>query len=360
MSNYRVLITGIGGNIGQGILKSLRATGRPFEITGVDMEPLSAGFFLADHYERVSRSTDPAFRNELAGLVGRHGIGAIYASSPSELEFFGANRHELERELGVTIFVNPLDVIRTGSDKLLTAQFLERHGLPYIPTALGTDARALGKLIRDFGFPLIVKPRRGFSSHNVFLVHSRREVESACKLVPDMVVQRYVADPFWEYTSGTVSGGDGKVRAVITLHRRLIQGTTYQTELVQDEAMEREVVRVVEALGATCVCNLQFRMLDGRMYIFEINPRFSGTCGIRYLYGFNDPEMAFDLLHLKREVSQPEIRPSVVLRYWNEVLVPGASFADLQAGGPKREGVSIQLPNPAAARPPRLEAYSEP
>lgn len=360
MSQYRVLITGIGGNIGQGILKSLRATGRPFQVTGVDMEPLSAGFFLSDQYERVSRTTDPAFRGEFAQIVERHGIEAVYVSSPSELEFFSCERPDLEHKLGVTIFVNPIDVIRTGADKFLTSRFLERHGLPYIPTALGSDRRGVERLAGDFGFPLIVKPRRGFSSRNVFLVNSVAEVESACRLIPDLVVQRYVSDPFCEYTAGTMSGEDGKVRAVIVLHRRLIQGTTYQTELVRDEVLEHEVVRVVEALGVTCVCNLQFRMLDGQMFIFEINPRFSGTCGIRYLYGFNDPEMVFDLLHLRREVSKPELRPSVVLRYWNEVVVPGASFADLQEAGEKLEGVTVQLPNPSAAKRSILQTYSEP
>ena len=73
-------------------------------------------------------------------------------------------------------------------------------------------------------------------------------------------------------------------------------------------------------------------MLAGVPYVFEINPRFSGTSGIRYLYGFNDCEMIFDLLHLKNEVQQPQLRKAVVLRYWNEVCIPGATFNELREG----------------------------
>jgi len=69
------------------------------------------------------------------------------------------------------------------------------------------------------------------------------------------------------------------------------------------------------------------------------DPRFSGTSGIRYLYGFNDCEMIFDLLHLKNEVEQPELRKAVVLRYWNEIFIPELSFQDLRDGRAKHAGV---------------------
>ena len=98
------------------------------------------------------------------------------------------------------------------------------------------------------------------------------------------------------------------------------------------------VMRITEALGAVGPCNLQFRVVDGNVYVFEINPRFSGTSGVRYLYGFNDCEMAFDLLHLKTEVTQPKLSKAVVLRYWNEICIPNADFEDLREGRAQHDG----------------------
>ncbi|HEX5270339.1 MAG TPA: ATP-grasp domain-containing protein, partial [Gemmataceae bacterium] len=105
---------------------------------------------------------------------------------------------------------------------------------------------------------------------------------------------------------------------------------TYRTELADDARLTAWVVRHAEALGAVGVCNLQFRVLGGVPRVFEVNPRFSGASGIRYRYGFNEPELAFDLLRLGRPVSQPALRPAVVLRYWDEIVLPGATFAGLR------------------------------
>jgi carbamoyl-phosphate synthase large subunit len=339
MTGHRVLITGIGGNVGQGVLKSLRASGKSFHIVGIDMEALSAGFSLVDRYYQTPRTGDPAFYNTFETIAREEALEAVYVCSPSELEFFADHQAELEAELGLSIFVNPPEVVRIGSDKLKTADFLRDAGFPFPQTVLSTDAQGVERLIELHGFPLIAKPRAGFSSRNVFLVNSRAELQAASALVPDLIVQQYLPDPQSEYTAATLSGADKKVRALIILRRDLLQGTTYRTELIEDQNFNDQVVRIVEALGAVGPCNLQFRVLDGTVYVFEINPRFSGTSGIRYLYGFNDCEMAFDLLHLKMEVKQPQLRKVVVLRYWNEICIPDTGFQELRDGRAKHSGV---------------------
>lgn len=339
MTGHRILITGVGGNVGQGVLKALRASGKAFYVVGIDMEPLSAGFSLADRYYQTPRTGDPAFYDAFEAIARKEALEAVYVCSPTELEFFASHKAELEEKLGLSIFVNPPEVIRIGSDKLQTADFLRAAEFPFPETVLSTDEEGVERLIKQRGFPLIAKPRAGFSSRNVFLVNSRQEILAASVLVPDLVVQQYLPDDQSEYTAATLSGADRKVRASIILRRDLLQGTTYRTELIEDKNIADQMIRIVESLGAIGPCNLQFRTLDGVPYVFEINPRFSGTSGIRYLYGFNDCEMIFDLLHLKNEVQQPALRKAVVLRYWNEILIPDVSFQDLRDGRTKHVGV---------------------
>lgn len=339
MTGHRVLITGIGGNVGQGVLKALRASANAFYVVGIDMEALSAGFSLVDRYYQTPRTGDPAFYNAFAAIAREEALEAVYVCSPSELEFFAGHQAELEEELGLSIFVNPPEVVRIGSDKLKTADFLRDAEFPFPETVMSTDEAGVERLIKQHGFPLIAKPRAGSSSRNVFLVNSLDQLRGASRLISDLIVQRYLPDEKSEYTAATLSGHDKKVRALIILRRDLLQGTTYRTELIEDQNLDHQVVRIVEALGAVGPCNLQFRVMDGVAYVFEINPRFSGTSGIRYLYGFNDCEMIFDLLHLKNEVQQPQLRKAVVLRYWNEIFIPEISFQDLRDGRAKHAGV---------------------
>lgn len=37
--------------------------------------------------------------------------------------------------------------------------------------------------------------------------------------------------------------------------------------------------------------NIQCRMVDNELYVFEINPRFSGTSPFRTLFGFNEADI---------------------------------------------------------------------
>ena len=341
--SHRVLITGIGGNVGQGVLKALRCAAKPFYVVGIDMEPLSAGFSLVDSYYQTPRSNDPQFPDVLRKIVRDEKLEAIYVCSPSELEAFANLKDSFEAELGVSIFVNPSRVLEIGSDKLRTAEFLRDAGFPYPDTALISDANAIERLITIHGFPLITKPRGGFSSRNVFLVHSQDEINAAAVLVPDSVVQEYLPDDHAEFTAATLSGSDAKVRATIILRRDLLQGTTYRTELCEDANLYDHAVAITEALGAVGPCNLQFRVKDSKLCVFEINPRFSGTSGIRYLYGFNDCEMIFDLFRLDATVRQPALRSAVVLRYWNEIFLPDANFQLLREGRAHHAGTQTVI-----------------
>lgn len=349
MTGHRVLITAVGGNVGQGVLKSLRASRKDFHVVGIDMEPLSAGFSLVDSYYQTPRTGAADFRSALEKIARREELEAIYVCSPSELEFFAGSKEELEGELGLSVFVNPLEVVRIGADKLKTADFLRDAGFAFPETVLSTDAEGVERLIERHGFPLIVKPRAGFSSRNVFIVNSRDEIRAASALVPDLIVQRYLANEHSEYTAATLSGADKRVRALIILRRDLLQGTTYRTELIEDENLGSQVIKIVEALGAVGPCNLQFRLVEETAYVFEINPRFSGTSGIRYLYGFNDCEMIYDLLRSGIEVRQPVLNRAVVLRYWNEICIPNASFRDLREGRARHAGTQAVIPEHSRA-----------
>ncbi|HKB09179.1 MAG TPA: ATP-grasp domain-containing protein [Vicinamibacterales bacterium] len=341
---HRVLVTAVGGNIGQGVVKALRAGSREYFIVGTDMEPRSAGFSFVDRACVTARAGADGMAAALAAIIEAERIEAIYVCSPQELAFFCAARGDLERATGARILVNPEPVVRVGQDKLETAKFLERHGFPHPETACGDDRPAVDRLIERCGFPVVAKPRAGWTSVNVFVIPSHAALDAARVLVPDLVVQQYLPEAEGEYTAGVVGSAADRAFAAIVLRRDLTQGTTYRTELVQDEALSAHVVAVAQALGVEGACNFQFRIVDGQPCVFEINPRFSGTSGIRYLYGFNDPEMVFASTCLGQPIVQPVLRSGVVMRYWNEIHLPGAAFRTIGDG--LAAGYVIALPPP--------------
>ena len=349
---HRVLVTAVGGNIGQGVVKALRSASRQYFIAGTDMEPRSAGFSFVDGAYVVPAAGAPGMTSALTAILQAQRIEAIYVCSPQELAFFSSARSELERATGTRVLVNPEAVIRIGQDKFATARFLETNGFPFPETALAGDGPAVEALIERYGLPVVANPRNGWTSVNVFTIRSRTELDAVRTLVPDLVVQRYLPDEAGEYTAGVVGSAAERRFARIVLRRDLAQGTTYRTELVQDDAIGARVVAMAQALGVEGVCNFQFRLVDGQPVVFEINPRFSGTSGIRYLYGFNDPEMVFAHACLRQPIAQPVLRPGLVMRYWNEVHVPGAGFQSVRDGA-MPAGEIVALPSPGGLKATR-------
>lgn len=325
MKKRRVLVTAVGGNIGQGVIKALRASTIPFEITGIDMHPLSAGFSFADHYFVVPRTAGHGFRIAFEKIIKKQRIEAVYVCSPSELSFFSQNRQALENKLNTKIFVNKRFVVEIGSDKQKTQEFLKENNFPFLKTVSTSNKKSFQNFLKHSKYPIFLKPRLGFTSKNVFLAKNKKEALCFTALIPDLVAQEYADGE--EYTASTLSNRDGKVKALIVLKRDLNQGTTYRTELYQNKKIQHELIRIADALGSEGPCNFQFRLVKEKPYIFEINPRFSGTTGIRYLYGFNDAELIFRNEVLGEAIHQPKFKKVITLRYWNEVYGTQANLS---------------------------------
>ncbi len=49
--------------------------------------------------------------------------------------------------------------------------------------------------------------------------------------------------------------------------------------------------RIAAALGVQSAVNIQCRLVNGEIYVFEINPRFSGTTSLRAMIGYNEPDV---------------------------------------------------------------------
>ena len=61
---------------------------------------------------------------------------------------------------------------------------------------------------------------------------------------------------------------------------------------------------IAKAIGARGPINIQCRLVDGVVKVFEINPRFSGTTSLRAMVGYNEPDIL-----LRRHVYGLDVEP---------------------------------------------------
>jgi carbamoyl-phosphate synthase large subunit len=317
-----IVVTGVGGGVGQSVLKCLQ--GSEYRVVGMDADPLAAGLHAVPVGRRGELATSPGFVDHLLEVCDGEGCTLVFPGLEPELLPL-AMAAERMRAAGVIPVVSSPQVISVCDDKAATASFLTSHGFAAPITQLYTDD------VDASWFPLVLKPQHGGArSQHTYVVRDMEQFRRVSEEVDpaNCVIQEYIEGD--EFTAGSVTLG-GRCRGSIVMRRTLRAGDTYRAFVVRDRALEEHVRAVVETLGPFGACNVQFRLRAGRPVIFEINARCSGTTHARALAGFNEPRLVADyLVHGLDPVF--DVREITVLRYWNELVVDEGRLSSLVEG----------------------------
>jgi carbamoyl-phosphate synthase large subunit len=174
----------------------------------------------------------------------------------------------------------------------------------------------------EFEYPMVLKPRCGGGSRFIFIVKNWEDIVRYQPVVPQPILQAYAGPEEEEYTAGTYRTLTNAVY-VILMRRKLKFGMTNSAETVLDRPDLEEFCRgVIQRTDLEGVNNIQFRVSAQGPQIIEINPRFSGTTGIRAHCGFNEVALWVQEALTKQPPDMPVIRPCRVLRYMAEYYYP--------------------------------------
>ncbi len=335
MAALRVLVTGVGGGVGQAIIKALKASKLDLEIVGADITPNAVGFHWTDAAVLLPRLEIDGKYNEIAELLRSENIDLVLIGSEHDLLFFSRHRMDLERDTGAVIVVSGPEIIDLADDKWKTVGHLKRLGLPHAQSSVPrSHEEALGDA-KEFGYPLVLKSRTGSSARNVHLIKTSDELSQLFDHVPNPMLQRMIAEPSpalsYEFTSSVFVASDNTLFGPFTARRALRGGDTWIAE-VGDFPNISEVVRnCVENLGIVGPFNIQLMVGSDGPVPFEFNARFSGTTAIRAHFGFNDPEFAIRSFLLRENIVQPEIKNGVAMRYLEEIYFETANEKDIES-----------------------------
>jgi carbamoyl-phosphate synthase large subunit len=314
----KVLVTGAGALVGQGIIRSLIESSLSPVIVAADPSPLSAGLYWTSHRQLVPMARDPTYVQAFENILDRERPDAIIPGTDVELLLFADNRARWEERFGTHVIVSNPSVVRIADDKYLTYLFFRDHGFAAPDSCLPGEESAL---IERVGFPLIVKPRVGARSVGVEKVQTKDELTRALAAREGLVIQECVATERAEYTAGTLTF-EGRCEASIVMRRDLRDGNTYRAYVEAFPELNVEVCRMAEALGTHGPANFQFRLdAQGRAKVFEINMRFSGTTPLRMRAGFNEVEMTLRRTLRNEPIKQPSVQPMTILRHFTETVV---------------------------------------
>jgi carbamoyl-phosphate synthase large subunit len=342
MKQVNVLITSVGGIVGQGIIKSLKYNNKfsknktyHYNIHGTDVVHDSSGLYRADKFSIITKPENEQFIESIINLCKNNNIDVIFPGSDIELPIFSKNKKTIESKTSTKIITNKMEVIEICRNKYKTFEFLKNNNLNYIPSCLSKDSDDFTK---ENNFPLIVKPCEGFGSKFFNIVKTNTDLNYAISTIENYgwtpIIQKYLKNDNKEFTTGITIDKSGKqIMSTIVIKKILKHGQTYKAIIDNYPEIKKISEITAKKIGGIGAINIQLRIDedDNEAKIIEINPRFSASCPMRTVAGINEPDIVIRNTLFDEEIKITNYQSLLCLRYWNETYLKLEKFNEIKS-----------------------------
>lgn len=319
MSKNTILVTSVGSQVGEGIIRSIGTRRDRLKIVGINSAVENPINFQCDTTYLVPELRNKkAFKQKLTEIISYERPSLILPGRDDDvimLSELGRNDHEFSQLLATGGY----DLCKTIRNKLDSYRYAHRNDLPFCLTidmsSEDIESQATD-LIESHGWPVIVKPKEGYGSQDIWILSDWATLKKW------FGKSDYIAQPFLSATTKTkhwlnsfqegiplhssapdttqdvvqvVLGPDSCVVGVFGMHTQMTSGRSWRVTPNNDEellALGRRFAKTLGRDGWRGPLNIQTRHHDGKYIPFEINGRFNGTTSARTEMGFDEMRLS--------------------------------------------------------------------
>ena len=278
----KVLVSAVGGDIGTSVAKILYESGK--HVTGCDIKDNPTGRqFIDDFFISPPAKLGTQFVKWALSICIEQNISLFIPINEIEIAAVSSESSQFDK-YGIKVLIIASPFVEIFLDKYKTERFLREEVRLKTPKSF-----LLSEFENQLSFPLIAKPRSGRGGHGNCRIDDEFDLRYAQRKFKDgnYIIQEYIGEPDQEYTTAIFS--NRKLASSITFRRQLgFGGLSSEVELVSDPEMESNAATLASAINLYGSINVQSRKMNGKHYIFEINPRISSTALFRHFFGFKD------------------------------------------------------------------------
>ena len=252
----------------------------------------------AGNIKRENTEREEAYIRAIERICEQEQIDTIFPSIDPHVYVFSKNKERFAKK-GVLIPINDYETVITPLDKYRTICAAQEVGFPCPRTYLPESEDDLGRISRELGFPLVIKPRFTAGGRGMEIVRDSRELSAKTRLVrekQDMpMIQEYIPGrhkPNFNF----VLGKNGELKVGFSGKQlrhffRLSLNVPTARESSVPEPYVVHATRLVKNLGYWGCVNIETKIdpRDGIPKLMEINPRFAASLGTRIELGINEP-----------------------------------------------------------------------
>jgi carbamoyl-phosphate synthase large subunit len=310
MERKTVLVTGIGGNVGQGVLRNIKSMPFDINIIGTDIASFTAGNHLCDFTYQVPYSYSEDYIPTIQKIIEKENVQLIIPTTDYEIYYLSLHQDILKTE----VVASNAQTAKIYLDKYATYKHHEALGIPFSKSWLPSE----------FEYEcndIIVKPREGRGSRGIHI-----NPEKPKKFSDDFVIQPLHKGI--EITTAFYVKKDGCLHGLFTMERELTNGATSRSKTTKayDSQLEAIIKKMIQHKGLAGSINLQSIVdAEGKIIPFEVNCRISGTNSIRHNLGFQDVKYTIQEYVLNEEPDDVEAIDGIAVRLLYDVIYPNAT-----------------------------------
>jgi len=309
LKKINIAISCAGSGIGQSIIDSCKLSDLPLITFGLDNNPLAYGLYDCNHIILTPKINSKNYIEKIIDICLRQNIKIIIPGIDDEVLLFSRNLKKFNQE-GIVVIISHEPLLNLVRDKALSTEKLNQFANIFVKSFTNKKEFLNALDNKEVSYPVIAKPSGGSASAGVHIILDNSDLEKIPKthiiqeiarphkddinfeLFQKLVVKK-INPQVSEISIQLVASKNGNIIGKMASFNRLKNGVPTEIIPYENSAIWDEIDKLIPhliSLGFKGPLNLQGRITDDGLKIFEINARFTGITGLRAVMGFNEVE----------------------------------------------------------------------
>ncbi|NRT60903.1 carbamoyl-phosphate synthase large subunit [Clostridium saccharoperbutylacetonicum] len=319
-----LLLTSIGKRV-----QLIKHLSKSFKVIGVDASEINPAKAFVHKFYKIPKASEKNYIETLMEICKKEKVKVLIPLYEGEFEILHNERSQFY-SIGTIVLLSNKEILNICKDKEETYEYFVNSviNIPkvYSKTELG-DILTYGDIDK---FPLIVKPKCGMGSDNVFKINNFKELKFFEEYVKDGMIQEFISGD--EYTVDTLVDLSGNPIYIVPRKRIEVRsGEVVKSATEKNKSIIDETLKVIEYLNklrdknGLALCGpltIQFfKTLEEKVYLLEINPRFGGGVPLSFEAGADYGRQILSILDGGQVKYTKEFKEITMLRYEEAVYI---------------------------------------
>ena len=301
-------ISSIGSGVGQSVVNSIRLSNLPIKTFGFGTNPLAYGLYECDVFISSLSFYDSNYIEDTIQKCLDNDIVLYVPGHDDDAHICAKNLKKFE-DKGIKVIVAGENLLNICRDKELMSNELNKISNIFVRSFDKNGfLEALEK--KEIKLPVIAKPRDGFASRGIEIINTEEDIVKITEkhIIQELAIpnsqaperdyylkqlKKGINPQVSEVSIQLVADEKGEIMGKMISYNKLNNGVPIEIIPFEDEYVWSEIDKLYprfKELGLRGPFNLQGRLTDTGLKLFELNARFTGITGLRAFMGFNEVE----------------------------------------------------------------------